>query len=89
MLESGLPEKDKHAVCQVFDFLPAEKQQRLISNFKILCINIKKINSDIAIEQKILFENFIEDMDELLKNSKTKNISSTAYDDIQFLKSGI
>ena len=89
LLESRLPEKDKHAVNQVFEFLPAEKQQRLISNFQILCINIKKINNDIAIEQKILFENFIDDMDELLKNSKTKNISSNAYEDIQFLKNGI
>jgi len=72
--ECALPDKDKHDIKQIFCLLPSVKRQRLIHNFEALCFNIQKINADIALEQKILFEDFITDMDTLLKNSKTKNI---------------
>jgi hypothetical protein len=75
LTDSTLPEKDKHVIQQVFSLLPNEKKMRLLHNFETLCYNIARINSDIELEQKILFENFISDMDELLRNSRTKNIS--------------
>jgi hypothetical protein len=86
LAESHLSEKDKHTIKQVFYLLPSEKQQRLMSNFRTLCHNIDCINTDIAIEQKILFEDLITDLDEILKNSKNRAIQSQAQSEILGLK---
>jgi len=89
LTESNLSEKDRYDIKQIFYLLPDEKKQRLMSNFQALCHNIDCINRDVAIEQKILFENLITDLDQILKNSKNKSIQSEAQERILWLKSEI
>lgn len=84
--ESSLAEKDKHDIKQIFCFLCNEKKQRLMRNFPILCANIEKINEDTALEQKILFENMITDLDEMLNNNKNKSIQEETKSSMLGLK---
>lgn len=84
--DSWLPEKDKHDIKQIFYLLPNEKKQRLMRNFETLSHNIEQINTDIALEQKILFENLVTDLDQILKNGKDRAIQSQVQNEILGLK---
>jgi hypothetical protein len=84
--ESTLSEKDKHDIKQIYSFLSTERQQRLMRNFETLCYNIDIINKDIATEQRILFENLVTDLDQILKGTKSRNIQNEAQNSILGLK---
>lgn len=84
--ESTLSEKDKHDIKQIYSFLSTERQQRLMRNFETLCYNIDIINKDIATEQRILFENLVTDLDQILKWTKSRNIQNEAQNSILGLK---
>ena len=84
--ESSMSERDKHDIKQIFMFVSRDRQQRILDNFEILSANIQQINSDVATEQAILFENLVTDLDSLLEQTRKTSIRNYTNEHIQNLK---
>jgi len=68
-----LPEKDRYEISQVYNFLPEEKKQRLLRNFKIFIQKINKFREQLQKEKEILVGKTIEEIRIMIEQVKNQN----------------
>jgi len=68
-----LPEKDRYEISQVYNFLPEEKKQRLLRNFKIFIQKINKFREQLQKENEILVGKTIEEIRIMIEQVKNQN----------------
>ncbi len=66
----NISEKDRYEILQIFQILPDEKKQLLLTNFEKLAKSIEKISQDIIIEQEILLDSILPEIQKIVLSKK-------------------